>query len=146
MKNFKSYIAALSTLLIIGVFTSAKQINIIDKGKEVSLNPGWKNLKVLPQDISEEELKGVMRNFNTSLGVKCRFCHASNQEGKMDFASDANNKKEIARSMMNMTNNLNKEYFDVDVTKDQLQKVTCFTCHQGKQEPVNSLKPEVELK
>lgn len=73
----------------------------------------------------------MMKNFNTSLGVKCNFCHASNAEGELDFASDAVKNKEIARGMLNMTFELNKKYFGVSLDKDA-PKVTCFTCHQGK--------------
>lgn len=107
----------------------------VDEGKAVvKVESQWENLKVLPQDISEEELKGLMRGYNAALGVKCNHCHAPNAEGKMDFASDAKKEKEYARHMITMTNEINKKHFDYDPTDKQ--KVTCFTCHQGNVKPV----------
>ncbi len=55
----------------------------------------------------------------------------------MDFVSDANEHKGIAREMMKMTTRLNKKYFDVKDSKSLTAKleVTCYTCHNGKAEP-----------
>ncbi len=80
----------------------------------------------------------VMKHFAQSLGVKCNFCHQFNQEKKaMDFVSDANEHKGIAREMMKMTYRLNKKYFDVKDSKslDAKLEVTCYTCHNGKAHP-----------
>jgi len=98
----------------------------------------YKNLKVLPKNITKEQMDSVMHHFTGSLGVKCNFCHVFNQEQKaMDFASDANEHKQTAREMMKMTAGLNKKYFDVKNSKNLTAKleVTCFTCHNGKEEP-----------
>ena len=106
----------------------------VDTGKEVAkVESQWKNLKVLPQDISEADLKALMRGYNASLGVKCNHCHAANEEGKMDFASDAKKEKEYARHMITMTKDLNEKHFNYD--PNDKQKVTCFTCHQGNVTP-----------
>jgi len=106
----------------------------VDTGKEVAnVDSQWENLKVLPQDISGEELKGLMRGYNTALGVKCNHCHAPNAEGKMDFASDAKKEKEFARHMITMTKDLNEKHFNYDETDKE--KVSCFTCHQGNIKP-----------
>jgi hypothetical protein len=55
----------------------------------------------------------------------------------MDFASDANEKKGIARDMMRMTTKINKKYFDVKDSKslDADLEMTCYTCHNGKEHP-----------
>ena len=44
--------------------------------------PHFKNLKILPKDISEHDLDSVMHHFTASLGVKCNFCHVRNEEAK----------------------------------------------------------------
>ena len=78
----------------------------------VSKEPHFKNLKILPQDISEHDLDSFMHHFNASLGVRCNFCHAVNMaEKKMDFAADEKPEKNIARMMMVMSININKSYF-----------------------------------
>lgn len=100
--------------------------------------PRYKNLKVLPKNINKQQMDSVMKHFAAALGVKCNHCHVFNQEQKaMDFASDANEHKAVARSMVKMTNKLNKKYFDVNAGKDLNVKleVTCYTCHNGKAEP-----------
>jgi hypothetical protein len=98
----------------------------------------YKNLKVLPKNITKEQMDSVMKHFTGSLGVKCNFCHVFNQEQKaMDFASDANEHKGVARYMMKMTTKLNKKYFEVKDSKSLGAKyeVTCYTCHNGKENP-----------
>lgn len=40
------------------------------------------NLKVLPKNISHKDLEKVMKQWASSLGVKCNFCHARNDETK----------------------------------------------------------------
>lgn len=104
-----------------------------DQGYEVKPNRKYSNLKILPKDISEEELMGVMRNFNASLGVKCSFCHAPGADGKIDFSSDENKQKDVAREMMKMTMGINKKYFKTKNPKEF--QVNCFTCHQGNKHP-----------
>lgn len=92
-----------------------------------------KNLKVLPKNISHEELIVVMRNFNNALGVKCGFCHAPSKDDPkhMDFASDENPHKGVARDMVRMTNRINKKFFK----GSEPMTVTCYTCHHGNEEP-----------
>ncbi|HWF43362.1 MAG TPA: hypothetical protein VG537_01850, partial [Candidatus Kapabacteria bacterium] len=60
-----------------------------------------KNLKVLPKNISPEDLAKAMRTFSMSLGVRCGFCHVAkeNKSGgrpEPDFASDAKPEKKTA--------------------------------------------------
>jgi len=97
-----------------------------------------KNLKVLPKNISKEELDKVMDNFKMALGVKCGYCHSPMKDNprKMDFASDEKPEKERAREMMRMTAKINKKYFH-DEKKDgqPFLAVACITCHNGKTEP-----------
>jgi hypothetical protein len=100
--------------------------------------PQYKNLKVLPKNTTKQQMDSVMKHFTVALGVKCNFCHVYNQEQKsMDFASDANKHKPIAREMMKMTSKINDKYFDVKRAErlDADLEVTCYTCHNGKAHP-----------
>ena len=96
-----------------------------------------KNLKVLPKDISYEELDSIMDGFKAALGVKCGFCHAPSKDNpkKLDFASDEKKHKIIAREMMEMTAKINKKYFKEEQEKHGVAAVQCATCHRGKPEP-----------
>lgn len=104
--------------------------------------PKFKNLKVLDKNISKDELTLIMKGFKTALGVKCSFCHAEmkGNPGKLDFASDENEHKNIARGMMKMTRRINKKFF-----KDEKSaKITCYTCHNGNEEPKEAPKEVLE--
>ncbi|MXV51449.1 c-type cytochrome [Pedobacter sp. HMF7647] len=104
--------------------------------------PKPKNLKVLPKDISHEDLDKIMDGYKVALGVKCNFCHAQSQTDPkhLDFASDENKHKDIARAMMRMTAKINKKYFKDAEHKEgaNLLSVDCITCHNGNKEPKNS--------
>jgi hypothetical protein len=104
-------------------------------------NPAFKNLKVLPKNISQKQLSAIMVDqFQDELGVSCNFCHSENKEThKPDYASDEKPEKQIARMMMRMTNGINKKYFSLRhaMTGDSTSIVTCGTCHQGKPRPEN---------
>jgi hypothetical protein len=111
-------------------------------------DPKYKNLKVLPKNITKEQLDSVMHHFSASLGVRCNFCHVRNDSAKTwDFASDENKHKLAARSMMKMMDKINDKYFDVTGGKKNLNAqlmVTCYTCHHGSNEPVT--KPPMQQK
>jgi recombination DNA repair RAD52 pathway protein len=98
------------------------------------VNSEFKNLQVLPKNITADSLDKIMDSFTAGLGVDCKFCHTWNQEiYKMEFDKDTKPEKEIARKMMLMTMDINKKYFQFneEVTAAQVQAVTCYSCHKG---------------
>jgi hypothetical protein len=101
--------------------------------------PIYKNLKVLPKDISSKDLQGIMTDdFEDGLGVTCGFCHANAKDGHgLDFVSDAKPEKGIARSMMAMTLKLNKKFFNIKhpLLGGSSLIITCSTCHRGEAFP-----------
>ena len=131
----------------------------------VSPKAQWKNLHILPQNISKDGLDSVMHHFTASLGVKCNYCHVRNNEtNKMDFASDAKPEKLIARKMMLMSIDINKNHFNEieqemnsdgsnapttpininDSVQYMLKYVTCYTCHKGDPHPKNNPPAKVD--
>lgn len=140
-KSFLIVLACIACVFLFQAFTNHQQ-------------PQWKNLKILPQDISKDGLDSVMHHFTHSLGVKCTYCHAGNPaERKMDFPSDEKPEKLIARKMMEMTIDINKNHFqqiaemmdsgkmaantDTSSVSYMLKYVTCYTCHHGDPHPEN---------
>jgi hypothetical protein len=101
----------------------------------------YKNLKVLPKDISTKDLSRIMiDDFEDGLGVSCGFCHAEQKDShKLDYASDEKPEKEIARLMMKMTLDVNEKYFQVThpLIGDSVLSITCMTCHKGQPRPGN---------
>jgi hypothetical protein len=99
-----------------------------------------RNLKVLPKDISHDDLDKVMDTWKAALGVKCSFCHAPSKDStsrRPDYASDAKPEKDIARHMFRMTAKINKKYFSFE--KDDkgatIPAISCVTCHRGSPHP-----------
>ena len=97
----------------------------------------WVNLQILPDSIPRDSLIQIMRGFSLSLGVRCDHCHAANAaDDGLDFPSDANPHKDVARGMMRMTWQVNREILPaIDGLHGVGQLVTCYTCHRGATEP-----------
>src|SRR5439155_23512171 len=89
----------------------------------------WKNVQVLPKTMSKDDLKALMKAQSKALGVECDYCH-----DVPDMASDKLEKKQIARKMMQMQNEINDKWIKGWKGADKA-KVTCGTCHQGHEEP-----------
>ena len=110
---------------------------------------GFKNLTVLPKDITKKQLDSTMDYYCIALGVHCGFCHdrKDSTSKHLDFPSDAKPEKGRAREMVTMTADMNKHYFAQGNTGvgQNIPGVTCFTCHRGNQEPtVKNLLPQID--
>jgi len=128
------------TLLLACIFAMIIALSAFNKPLNKEETPKPVNLKVLPKDISNEELTTIMKGFNVALGVKCNHCHAAKTSGEngLDFISDSNPNKNIARAMMKMTKKINKKYFN-ESYQGVVQNITCETCHNGQAEPKTKL-------
>ncbi len=98
----------------------------------------FKNLKVLPKDITKRELVEIMRSFSHGLGVRCGECHKSTKEGSdrlddLDFASDDKHEKVTAREMMKMVGSINDQIAKMELKNPP--RVQCVTCHHGVKSP-----------
>jgi hypothetical protein len=100
--------------------------------------PAPSNLQFFPKDIPRPELMANMRSFTQALGVKCSFCHVENSQPAtgLNFASDANPEKRIARKMLAMVQGINQR--DFGVPAHGAMKVSCFTCHRGATLPLTT--------
>lgn len=142
------------SLIVILILVSAFGCTAIQQQKSQAAAADdlqFKNLKVLPQNISREQLTATMRSFTRGLGVRCNHCHAAAAapSDELDFASDEKAEKEIARSMLRMTMRINSdigkmgggEEHPAPVATAEAHagggelRVTCWTCHRGKEEP-----------
>src|SRR3954462_14338613 len=95
----------------------------------VALADTFKNLQVLPKTMTKDDIKPIMRAQSKALGVECDYCH-----DVPDMASDKNDKKLVARKMIQMTNDINDKWLKGMKDADK-NKVTCSTCHQGHETP-----------
>lgn len=107
------------------------------KGPQFVWPERMRNAQVLPADTSPDRLRDAMRQFSSSLGVRCTFCHVGAEGAplsQLDFVSDANPHKQAARGMMRMTARLNYEILPA-IRGLHEPRVSCFTCHRGSPRP-----------
>ncbi len=101
------------------------------------------NLTVLPKTTTPDQIMAIMREWNDALNVDCIFCHKGKLKAPLstyDFADDSKERKEVTRSMMKMTNDINSKYPEGmgDATVEA-PKVTCATCHRRNRHPETEL-------
>lgn len=88
----------------------------------------FKNVKVL-KGIPVGEFMDTMGFFAASVGLNCVFCHVSESLENWDkFAEDVP-RKNIARQMILMVNDINKRDFG------GRRALTCYSCHRGAEHP-----------
>jgi hypothetical protein len=107
------------------------------------------NLKVLPKNLTGQQLRDIMQNWAGSLGVHCNTCHVqdtknldANGHPKMNFADDSKPEKNTARLMYTMMQGINKDY--IMKLENVEQPVACGTCHRGHLDPEPFVIPKHE--
>src|SRR5262245_50320941 len=96
------------------------------RGGERKVEDVFKNIKALKGQPAEM-LNPTMVFFEASLGVGCPYCHDADA-AKREL--DSKPQKLIARQMIEMVNTINQNTFR------GAKKVTCFTCHEGRNIPL----------
>jgi cytochrome c553 len=98
--------------------------------------PAPTNLKVLPKDLTGQQVHEIMEKWEGSLGAKCNTCHtpdpnniAPNGRPRLNFVDDSKKEKAAARLMYTMTEEINRSY--VAKIDSSGAPVTCGTCHRG---------------
>jgi hypothetical protein len=101
-----------------------------------TVHPKPTNLKVLPKDISGDDIDKLMHRYTQDLGAPCGYCHEQNPQTKqIDFASDENPVKETARFMIKMNDDINTKYLAQLGDRRYAEPFTCGNCHQGQVDP-----------
>lgn len=95
----------------------------------------FKNIQVL-KGTTVDDFMGTMGVMSAALGFDCSECHLNAGTDKVDWAADTQ-KKVVARRMVTMMTNINKENFS------GRQMVTCWSCHHGRDRPATT--PQLEF-
>ncbi len=111
--------------------------------REQRTYPTPTNLKVLPREMTGQQVHDLMERWTGELGVQCSACH-EDEEGNVvygalprsRFAADSKPMKEIARRMYTMTDAINSRF--IAKIESSGMPVTCGTCHQGRINPESS--------
>jgi cytochrome c553 len=94
------------------------------------------NLKVLPKELTGEQVHQIMEQWEAALGAHCSTCHTAdptnigpNGKPRLNFADDSRPEKSTARMMFKMTQEINMNY--ISMIESSGAPVTCGTCHRG---------------
>ena len=98
---------------------------------EIPAEKFYKNIQVF-QGLPSTDLMPAMNFMANSLGVKCSFCHVTDNTGRWPMERDDKAAKGRAREMIRMVREINRANF-----KGRLE-VTCATCHHGSHDPVST--------
>jgi len=137
-----SFLLCLSTAAAVLILTSAAQA---PKGPQATPGstpsqprsyPVPTNLKVLPRDLTGQQVHEIMEKWSASLGAHCDSCHTADPQNigpngrpRLNFADDSKPMKGSARLMFTMTEKINVDY--VSMIDSSGAQVTCGTCHRG---------------
>jgi hypothetical protein len=104
------------------------------------------NLKVLPKNLTGDQVHDMMEGWEAALGTHCSTCHASdpnnigpNGRPRLNYADDSKPEKATARLMYTMTEDINVNY--LSKIESSGVPIACGTCHRGHlaPEPFTSL-------
>jgi outer membrane murein-binding lipoprotein Lpp len=114
--------AVLGLVLVAGV----SQRPVAAQSSDQKVEDAFKNIKAL-NGQQADMLNPTMVMFEAALGVGCGYCHDADANKR---EVDSKPQKLIARQMIEMVNSVNKTTFRGQA------KVSCFTCHQGRNIPI----------
>lgn len=129
---------AMSLLLLSGAFASSVILSAAAEDLAAEGRGALPlNLQVLPKDLAPRSLGQLMKRYEKDLGVSCSYCHVENRDtGKLDYVSDENPKKQIARIMIAMLDDINDRHLaQLGADARYAAGVTCGSCHQGRANP-----------
>ncbi len=125
----------LFTAVVLGIAGSA----VVACPTRAQIPTEFRNLEVLPEDISRDSLIQLMRSFSFATGLRCEGCHVMGENGSFEgarFHLDDKLTKRQARHMLRMVNRLNDEVLPGLPERDQpALRVECKTCHRGQRKP-----------
>lgn len=87
-----------------------------------------RNLQVMPKDASPTQILRLMKQITRALGTRCDACHIG---GSLNYANDVIPRKELARTMMRMVEQIKPH----GVNWLHPPGDVCNSCHKGKLKP-----------
>lgn len=130
--------AALLTAALFAVTTVAQAPQTAPGGPPPPprVYPAPTNLKVLPKNLTGQQVHDIMEQWEGSLGAHCNTCHTAdpknigpNGRPRLDFVDDSKPEKATARAMYTMMEDINRNH--IAKIDSSGAPVTCGTCHRG---------------
>jgi hypothetical protein len=85
------------------------------------------------KELSVDDFLSSMGVISGALGFDCADCHPGAGTDQVNFVIDTIPQKRTARRMIEMVATINRTNFA------GVQRVTCFTCHHGRETPVTTI-------
>ncbi len=85
------------------------------------------------KELSVDDFLAAMGVISGALGYDCADCHPHAGTDQADFVADTIAEKRTARRMIEMVATINRTNFA------GVQRVTCYTCHHGRDIPVTTI-------
>jgi hypothetical protein len=85
------------------------------------------------KELSVDDFLSSMGVISGALGFDCADCHPGAGTDQVNFAIDTISQKRTARRMIEMVATINRTNFA------GVQRVTCFTCHHGRETPTTTI-------
>ena len=118
-------------------------------------SPPPTNLKVLPKDLTGDQVRDIMRKWEGDLSAECSDCHTADPVKKMpngrpamNYADDSKPEKEISRLMFTMTEGLKADQLkkaaalNTAANAPKPADFSCGSCHRGKLNPEAFVAPK----
>ena len=84
------------------------------------VHPAPTNLKVLPKNLTGDQVHEIMEGWEAALGAHCSTCHAAdpknigpNGRPRLNYADDSRPEKSTARIMYTMVQDINENYISM---------------------------------
>jgi hypothetical protein len=141
LRSLKGLGAALCISVVVCAWADAPGVQGESSvGSSLQIPQHEMHLKVLSSDLSRDDVKRLMRQFRTELGVECSYCHTKKDPytDETDFASEENPMKNKARLMIEMTEEINRKYLSQLGDARYAEPFSCGGCHRGHAKPVDS--------
>jgi len=111
----------------------AQARNVAAPAKPRSAGAAFKNVKTATlSQLTVDDFIGVMGVISADLGYDCADCHPGAGSDKVDWVIDTPSKI-TARRMVEMVATIDRANFA------GVQRVTCFTCHHGRDVPTTTI-------
>jgi hypothetical protein len=126
----RRFLSLAAIFVVIAAAARAADVPRKTPSPDVPAEKFYKNIQVF-QGLPSTEIMPAMNFMANSLGVKCSYCHVTNDTGRWPVERDDKAAKGRAREMIRMMREINKANF-----KGKLE-VTCATCHHGSNDPAS---------
>ena len=129
MKFWAKLMFVIPGLAVLAAAQGQVTVTPAKKAGEVFKNVTTSTLK----ELSVDDFLASMGVISAALGFDCADCHPGAGTDRADFVIDTNPAKRTARRMIEMVADINSRNFA------GVQRVTCWTCHHGREIPTTSI-------